>query len=119
MKKTQTIVIGHKNPDSDSICSAISYAAFKTAMTGREYLPARAGAVNEETRFILNYFDVPEPELVETVKTQVQDVEYRELPGADRNMSLKDAWNRMQRENAVTLPIVRENQTLDDFIKNF
>ena len=116
MKKKQTIVIGHKNPDSDSICSAISYAAFKTAMTGREYLPARAGAVNEETRFILNYFDVPEPELVETVKTQVQDVEYRELPGADRNMSLKDAWNRMQRENAVTLPIVRENQTLEGLI---
>ncbi len=116
MNKNQTIVIGHKNPDSDSICSAISYAAFKSQLTGREFVPARAGNLNEETRFILQYFDVPEPELVETVKTQVSDVEYRELPGADRNMSLKDAWNRMQQENAVTLPVVRDNETLEGLI---
>ena len=116
MNKNQTIVIGHKNPDSDSICSAICYADYKSQLTGREYIPARAGALNEETRFILNYFDVPEPELVETVKTQVQDVEYRELAGASPDMSLKDAWNRMQDEKTVTLPIVREDETLEGVI---
>ncbi|MBR1757341.1 MAG: putative manganese-dependent inorganic diphosphatase [Lachnospiraceae bacterium] len=116
MKKDQTIVIGHKNPDTDSICSAISYAAFKSQLTGKEFVPARAGDINEETRFVLNYFDMPEPQLIESVKTQVEDVEFRELPGADRNMSLKDAWNRMQDENAVTLPIVHDENTLEGLI---
>lgn len=60
-----TYVIGHKNPDTDSICSAIGYAAFKTALTGETYIPRRAGNINPETRFILEYFNLPEPELLE------------------------------------------------------
>lgn len=60
-----TYVIGHKNPDTDSICSAIGYAAFKTALTGDTYIPRRAGNINPETRFILERFNLPEPELLE------------------------------------------------------
>lgn len=60
-----TYVIGHKNPDTDSICSAIGYAAFKTALTGETYIPRRAGNINPETRFILEYFNLPEPEFLE------------------------------------------------------
>ncbi len=60
-----TYVIGHKNPDTDSICSAIGYAAFKTALTGEKYIPRRAGNINPETRFILEKFALPEPEFLE------------------------------------------------------
>ena len=60
-----TYVIGHKNPDTDSICSAIGYAAFKTALTGETYIPRRAGNINPETRFVLEYFNLPEPEFLE------------------------------------------------------
>ena len=64
----KTIVIGHKNPDTDSICSAICYANLKRCITGENYQPGRAGAVNEETQFVLKHFNVEAPEFVENVK---------------------------------------------------
>ena len=75
--KRKTMVIGHRNPDTDSICSAICYANLKRALTGDEYVPARAGHVNGETQFVLNYFGLEEPKLVEDVRTQVKDIEIR------------------------------------------
>ena len=68
-EERKTIVIGHKNPDTDSICSAICYANLKSEVTGREHEPGRAGHINEETQFVLNYFGVEAPRLVENVKT--------------------------------------------------
>lgn len=105
-KARKTIVIGHKNPDTDSVCSAICYAKLKEKVTGKEYIPGRAGHVNEETQYVLNYFGVDEPELVDNVKTQVCDVEIRKNPGVDRNISLKKAWNQMQEANVTTLAAV-------------
>lgn len=112
----KTIVIGHKNPDTDSICSAICYANLKTTVTGREYVPGRAGHINEETQFVLNYFGVDSPELVENVKTQVTDIEIRETKGVARNISLKKAWNLMQDANVVTLPAVSGGDVLEGLI---
>ena len=63
-RKRRTIVIGHKNPDTDSICSAICYAALKSKITGNEYVAGRAGHVNEETQYVLNYFHVEAPQLI-------------------------------------------------------
>ena len=97
-KKRKTIVIGHKNPDTDSICSAICYAKMKQKLTGMEYEPCRAGHVNAETQFVLDYFGIEPPRLVENVKTQVKDIEIRRTQGVDRNISLKKAWNLMQDE---------------------
>lgn len=105
-KARKTIVIGHRNPDTDSICSAICYANLKAKLTGKEYIPGRAGRVNEETQYVLNYFDVNEPILIDNVKTQVSDIEIRQNPGVDRNISLKKAWNYMQDANVTTLAAV-------------
>ena len=116
VEKRKTIVIGHKNPDTDSICSAICYANLKTSITGKEYVPCRAGRINEETQFVLNYFGVEAPELVSNVKTQVRDIEIRETAGVDRNISLKKAWNLMQDANVVTLPEVNANNVLEGMI---
>ena len=79
--KRKTMVIGHKNPDTDSICSAICYANLKHELTGNEYVPVRAGHINRETQFVLDYFKVPEPELVEDVRAQVRDIEIRKIQG--------------------------------------
>ena len=114
--KRKTLVIGHRNPDTDSICSAISYANLKQAETGCAYEPGRAGNVNSETRFVLDYFGVKEPELVKTVRTQVKDIEIRETPGVRRNISLKKAWNLMQEANVVTLAAVTESGLLEGLI---
>lgn len=115
-RRRRTIVIGHKNPDTDSICSAICYAALKTKITGNEYVAGRAGHVNEETQYVLNYFNVEAPQLIESVKTQVKDIEIRETKGVDRNISLKKAWNLMQDAHVVTLPAVSENGVLEGLI---
>lgn len=110
------MVIGHRNPDTDSICSAICYANLKQAVTGEEYMPARAGHVNGETQFVLDYFGVEEPQLVEDVRTQVRDIEIRKTKGVADNISLKRAWNIMQENNVVTIPSVREDGTLEGLI---
>lgn len=115
-QQKKTIVIGHKNPDTDSICSAICYANLKHEITGEDYMPGRAGHVNEETQFVLNYFGVQAPELVDNVKTQVKDIEIRETAGVDRNISLKMAWNLMQYADVVTLPVVSSGNVLEGLI---
>ena len=114
--KRKTMVIGHRNPDTDSICSAICYANLKRALTGNEYVPARAGHVNGETQFVLNYFGLEEPKLVEDVRTQVKDIEIRKTKGVADNISLKKAWKIMQENNVVTIPSVRPDGTLEGLI---
>lgn len=113
--RRKTLVIGHKNPDTDSICSAICYANLKQKVGG-DYQPGRAGKVNPETKFVLDYFSVEEPEKIETVRTQVKDIEIRETPGVWRNISLKKAWNLMQKDNVVTLAAVTESGLLEGLI---
>ncbi|KSV59242.1 putative manganese-dependent inorganic diphosphatase [Acetivibrio ethanolgignens] len=109
-------VIGHMNPDTDSICSAIAYANLKSKITGRTYLPKRAGDVNTETRFVLERFGVQEPEFVSDVRTQVKDIEYRYTQGVDGTISLKKAWESMRAIQAHTLPIVAPNGKLEGVI---
>ena len=115
-RRRRTIVIGHKNPDTDSICSAICDAALKSKITGKEYVPGRAGHVNEEAQYVLNYFNVEAPKLIESVKTQVKDIEIRATKGVNRNISLKKAWNLMQDAHVTTLPAVSENGVLEGLI---
>lgn len=98
-------VIGHKNPDTDSICSAIAYAELKNRLHGGGYCPARAGQINQETQYVLNFFQVPAPKYVEDVMTDVRDIEIRKTKGVSGQMSLKKAWNMMRELGVVTLPI--------------
>ena len=104
------IVIGHRNPDTDSICSAIAYARLKQAVTGREHVPCRAGIINQETQYVLERFQVPVPEFKENVRTQVKDVEFRKTKGVKSNISLKKAWSLMKDLGVVTLPITRDSR---------
>ena len=115
-EKQKTLVIGHRNPDTDSICSAICYASLKRKLTGKDYEPCRAGNVNPETQFVLDYFGAEEPQLVEDVRTQVRDIEIRKTKGVDRGISLKTAWSLMQENNVVTIPCVTEEGVLEGVI---
>ncbi len=101
-----TIVIGHKNPDTDSICSAICYADLKHRLTGEEYLPCRAGEINNETRFVLDQFGVEAPLLIETLEPKISDVQFREVEGISPRISLQRAWEHMRDNNIRTLPVV-------------
>lgn len=112
---TPVYVIGHKNPDTDSICSAIAYAELKNRLHGGGYCPARAGQINQETQYVLNFFQVPAPKYVEDVMTDVRDIDIRKTKGVSGQMSLKKAWNMMRELGVVTLPIT-EGQRLQGLI---
>ena len=110
-------IIGHKNPDTDSICSAIAYTDIKnrTSQSNR-YIACRAGQINEETEFVLNYFHMQPPRYMPNVGTQVKDMEIHITPPADESMTLKQAWDIMQKNNINMLPIQGENGELNGLI---
>ncbi len=105
-------VIGHKNPDTDSICSAICYAYLKHAITGKNYVPMRAGELNAETKYVLKTFKQTPPDLVENVHTQVKDVEYRHMTGVSGEISIKKAWELLREAHSTTIPSVDEYDNL-------
>lgn len=110
MRNNKIYVIGHKNPDTDSICSAIAYTYLKNEIDEKEYVAKRAGQINEETQFVLNYFGVEVPGYVNDIGTQVKDIEIRETEGVSRDISLKRAWNLMKELNVVTLPVTKHGR---------
>lgn len=116
-KQGKIYIIGHKNPDTDSICSAIAYADIKNKLnTGKKYAAKRAGQINEETEYVLKRFGVEAPGYLADVGTQVKDMDIRETPGVPNNISIKDAWAIMKESSAVTLPITKEDGQLEGLI---
>ena len=110
-------VIGHKNPDTDSICSAIAYADIKNRTSQKvKYIPKRAGQINEETEYVLNRFGVQPPGYLSNIGTQVKDMDIRLSPEANKSMSLKNAWDLMQENSIVSLPIREKDGTLEGLI---
>ena len=112
----KTIIIGHKNPDTDSVCSAVAYAYFKEKAEGDNFEPARAGELNEETAFVLEHFGIEAPVLRKNVKTQVSDIEIRLTKGVDRGISIKRTWNLMKELDVATLPVVNAKGGLEGII---
>ena len=112
-KKRKVYVVGHKNPDTDSICSAIAYATLKQQIAAEDennYFPMRAGMLNEETQYVLQRFGVNEPRLLANVHLRVQDVDVNRMPGINSHTSIKDAWAMMKERNVYTLAVTDEEQ---------
>ena len=125
-------IIGHKNPDTDSICSAIAYTELKKAVLERkladgtfeaenplqegmpvpipEYIACRAGIVNEETKYVLEYFDVEPPQYQDNVQPQIADMDLNLVPGIEGRASIKQAWELMQEEHAKSVPVLAEGK---------
>ena len=118
MKNQEKIfVIGHKNPDTDSICSAIAYADIKNRTSQKvKYIPKRAGQINEETEYVLNRFGMQPPGYLSNIGTQVKDMDIRMSPEADKSMSLKNAWDLMMEKSIVSLPIRDKEGQLEGLI---
>lgn len=104
------IIIGHKNPDTDSICSAIAYANLKNIISQDIHIPKRAGDLSDETKFVLERFNVAIPEYIQDIGTQVSDIDIRRTEGAQSSFSLKKAWNLMRDLNVSTLPVTNQNR---------
>lgn len=116
-RKRTVCVVGHKNPDTDSICSAIAYAYLKNQFESEyHYVPVRAGQVSAETQYVLERFQVEVPGLLDNIGTRVKDMAIRQVPGVRSNISLKDAWTLMTTQNVFTLPITNDNNELNGLI---
>lgn len=110
-------IIGHKNPDTDSICSSIAYAHLKNAIDKENsYIPKRIGTVSSETEFVLDFFKVERPEFVTDVKTQVEDISIKSFPTVKPCISMKKAWETMKGFNIKTLPVSEDGHKLEGII---
>ena len=109
-KSSKVYIVGHKNPDTDSICSAIAYAHLKREVTGNEYVAKRAGQINEETHYVLQKFKVDAPDLLQNVKLQVKDMDIHKIDGVEPNVSIKDTGAKMKENNVNTIPIMKEDE---------
>lgn len=110
-------VIGHRNPDTDSICSAIAYSRLKNVIDPEHPCkPCRAGLINRETEFALNYFQAPMPQLYTDVSPQIRDVDIRHVEGVDGEMSLRRAWITMRDRQIDTLCVVDGEKNLKGLI---
>lgn len=109
-------IIGHKNPDTDSICSAIAYAYLKNIEHPGHYVARRAGNINNETNFVLNYFRADAPDFLEDVNVQMRDIDFRETKGVPDTISIKTAWQLMKEQDVVTLPIIQNGNKLEGLI---
>jgi len=110
------LVIGHRNPDTDSICSAICYANLKHILTGREHIPCRAGHLNSETQFVLEHFGMEAPRFLASLYPRLSDVQYRNVPGIDANTSLRRTWQYMSENNIQTVPVLDSEQRLQGLL---
>ena len=109
-KERKIYIVGHKNPDTDSICSAIAYANLKKMITGKNYVAKRAGEISEETRYVLDTFGVPEPALLNNVFQQLKDVDIGKVEGVPSSASLREVWSRMKEHNIKTLPVLNDHK---------
>ena len=109
-------VIGHHNPDTDSICSAIAYAELKNRTSTLVCEPRRAGKMNQETEFVLKKFGVTPPRMCTDVNPKIRDVDYREMPGIPGSTSLRRAWKIMRDQQIDTLSITSADNELEGII---
>lgn len=112
----KVVVIGHRNPDTDSICSAIAYAELKNRTSTLVCEPRRAGKMNQETEFVLKKFDVTPPRMCTDVNPKIRDVDYREMPGIPGSTSLRRAWKIMRDQQIDTLSITSADNELEGII---
>ena len=112
----KVVVIGHRNPDTDSICSAIAYAELKNKTSDLVCEARRAGKMNQETEFVLKKFGVTPPRMCTDVNPKIRDVDYRQVPGIPGSTSLRKAWEIMRDQKIDTLPVTSEEDELQGVI---
>ena len=106
-------VTGHRNPDTDSIVSAMAYAALRNALGDREYRAARLGHVSDETQLVLDRFGFTAPTWIKTMRTQVRDLDYDTPPALSSAVTVSRAWSVLSSDSSIAaIPVSNEDGTL-------
>ncbi|MEE3362608.1 MAG: DRTGG domain-containing protein, partial [Anaerovoracaceae bacterium] len=111
--ENRVMIVGHKNPDTDSICSAIGLAEIKNRLDSENtYIPMRAGSISAETQFVLDHFGVEPPEFLEDISPEVRNMEVHDYAGIPGDTTIKAAWTTMQKNLSHNLQIVDDDNNL-------
>ena len=105
-------VTGHRNPDTDSIVAAMSYAALKNALGEKEYVAVHLGTISDETNRMLERFHFQPPRFIQNVRTQVRDLDFDRPPCLDASVTMDRAWKLMREQKISAIPVVNEDGTL-------
>lgn len=108
----EIFVVGHRNPDTDSIVAAMSYAALRNALGDREYVPACLGHISDETQRMLDKFGFAAPRFIRDVRTQVSDLDFDTPPALNASVTMYRAWQMMREQKVSVIPVINEDGTL-------
>ncbi len=110
-----TYIFGHKNPDTDSVCTSIALSYLKNAL-GDKTVPKVLGNINPETKFVLNYFNIPVPSYLNDVKVRIKNIKYDKKAYINELASIDSAFKLMQKQNITAIPLVNAKKTLTGYV---
>ena len=108
----EIFVVGHRNPDTDSVVSAMSYAALRNALGDREYVAAHLGHISDETQRMLDRFGFKPPKFIKDVRTQVRDLDFDTPPVLDSGVTMDRAWHIMKEQKISVIPVLNSDGSL-------
>ena len=110
-----TFIFGHKNPDTDTVCSSIALSYLKNELGGKT-VPKVLGNINEETKFVLNYFNIPVPNYLNDVRVRIKNIKYDKKAYINENSSINEAFKLMQKQNITAIPLIDEKKKLTGYV---
>ena len=108
-------IFGHKNPDTDTVCSSIALSYLKNAL-GAKTVPKVLGNINNETKFVLNYFNEPVPSYLNDVRVRIKNIKYDKKAYINENASIDSAFKLMQKQNITAIPLIDEKKKLTGYV---
>lgn len=111
----QTFIFGHRNPDTDSVCASIALSYLLNEL-GKNTVPKVLGHLNNESKFVLDYFKIKEPDYLNDTKVRIKDIKYNKKAIAHENDSIYDTFMFMQKEGVTAIPLVNEAKKLTGFV---
>ncbi len=111
----KVFIFGHRNPDTDSVCSSIALAYLKNE-TGIKAVPKILSDVNKESEFVLKYFNTQKPEYINDIKVRVKDVKYEKKLVINNKLSIMDAYIKMSEKHTTAIPLVDDNNLLTGYV---
>ena len=111
MKNKKIYIFGHRNPDTDSVTSAIALSYLKNEL-GMNAIPTVLSGLNNETKYVLNYFKVPEPKFINDVRIKVKDLNYTKRYSVTEEDSINDTYQRMSETGISKIPVGDKNKKM-------
>ena len=110
-----TFIFGHKNPDTDTVCSSIALSYLKNELGGKT-MPKVLGNINNETKFVLDHFKVPVPSYLNDVRVRIKNIKYDKKAYINEYSSIDAAFKLMQKQNITAIPLVDEKRKLTGYV---